>query len=157
MTRTNPYLELNQRQRKFVDAKMEGKTNREAYREAGYQGEAVDSNASEILNNPKVTDAIMFLCVQSLKGQLGRLTKAAEAAIIVILTILTRSDWDLEKMTLKYKAAIDVLDRLGLTKGDQGLTINLQQIQKQAQKQGISAPESSLSEILEQYGPEIKK
>jgi len=117
---------LNIRQLKFIDGLLEGKTQKKAYIEAGYEtkdDQTAEVNASRLIRNANVQEEITNRLDDLKARNRLRLHRISEAALARLVSILqTDEDIDLDKSNRKntyligIKANIikDILDRVGL-------------------------------------------
>jgi phage terminase small subunit len=82
-------IKLRDKQLKFANYVLEGKTQAEAYRLAGYNGKSVDTNASEILRNPQVLSYI--------EERKAQITKKIEE----------KTDWTVQRLIEEFQVLKD--------------------------------------------------
>jgi hypothetical protein len=108
--------ELNIRQLKFIDGLLEGKTQKKAYIDAGYEvkdDNVAMSNASQLLRNTKVQEELDRR-IEDLKSRNKlRLYRISEAALQRLVSIL-QSDEKIADSYVKADLIKYVLDGVGL-------------------------------------------
>ena len=108
--------ELNIRQLKFIDGLLEGKTQKKAYIDAGYEvkdDNVAMSNASQLLRNTKVQEELDRR-IEDLKSRNKlRLYRISEAALQRLVSIL-QSDEKIADSNVKADLIKYVLDGVGL-------------------------------------------
>lgn len=100
---------LTPKERAFVKAKVQGKTNRQAYKEAGYapmKQEAVDVAASKVNNKAHIQQAI--------DTALQRLGATPEWAVEQLMKVAGQD----EELGAKRLASKDILELHGWNKAD---------------------------------------
>ena len=107
---------LNIRQLKFIDGLLEGKTQKKAYIDAGYEvkdDNVAMSNASQLLRNTKVQEELEKR-IEDLKSRNKlRLYRISEAALQRLVSIL-QSDEKIADSNVKADLIKYVLDGVGL-------------------------------------------
>jgi phage terminase small subunit len=107
---------LNIRQLKFIDGLLEGKTQKKAYIDAGYETKddnVAMVNASQLLRNPKVQEELDRR-IEDLKSRNKlRLYRISEAALQRLVSIL-QSDEKIADSNVKADLIKYVLDGVGL-------------------------------------------
>lgn len=107
---------LNIRQLKFIDGLLEGKTQKKAYIDAGYETKddnVAMVNASQLLRNPKVEEELDRR-IEDLKSRNKlRLYRISEAALQRLVSIL-QSDEKIADSNVKADLIKYVLDGVGL-------------------------------------------
>jgi len=107
---------LNIRQLKFIDGLLEGKTQKKAYIDAGYETKddnVAMVNASQLLRNPKVEEELDRR-IEDLKSRNKlRLYRISEAALQRLVSIL-QSDEKIADSYVKADLIKYVLDGVGL-------------------------------------------
>jgi len=107
---------LNIRQLKFIDGLLEGKTQKKAYIDAGYEvkdDNVAMVNASQLLRNPKVQEELDRR-IEDLKSRNKlRLYRISEAALQRLVSIL-QSDEKIADSNVKADLIKYVLDGVGL-------------------------------------------
>ena len=107
---------LNIRQLKFIDGLLEGKTQKKAYLDAGYEvkdDNVAMVNASQLLRNPKVEEELDRR-IEDLKSRNKlRLYRISEAALQRLVSIL-QSDEKIADSNVKADLIKYVLDGVGL-------------------------------------------
>jgi len=102
---------LNIRQLRFIDNLFLGKSQKQSYLEAGYQGKNADVQASKMVRNSKIIEEInRRLNDINIKNRV-RLSRISEFALSELLTLLKNNDVDYKT---KLEAIINSLDRSGL-------------------------------------------
>lgn len=100
---------LTPKERKFVKSKIEGKTNRQAYKDAGYsimKRESMDVAASQINNKPHIQKAI--------DDALEKLGGTPEWAVQQLMKVAEQD----EEIGAKRLAAKDILELHGWNKSE---------------------------------------
>ena len=108
--------ELNVRQLKFIDGLMEGKTQKKAYIEAGYEvsdDNAAESNSSRLIRNDKVRKEIQKRLEDVNYRNKLRLYRVSEVAITKMVSIL-ESDSEIADSKVKADLIKYILEIIGL-------------------------------------------
>lgn len=108
-------MKLNIRQLKFVDGIMEGKTQTQAYLDAGYEvsREVARVNASNLLTNPNIKAELDSRMEEIRVRNRLRLFRISEVALAKVVSIL-QADEEVADAAVKAGIIKDVLDRVGL-------------------------------------------
>lgn len=88
---------LTERQERFLNLLTEGKTRREAVREAGYDvtdDKSADSRASELMRNPKVYAAYVDRCAELSAAAVMDGVKWIEYLRFVAVEAMRERDWN---------------------------------------------------------------
>lgn len=102
---------LNARQEKFIQGILDGKTQAQAYIDAGYKPKGADANAARLIRNDRIRGEVQRR-LDEVKEQ-ARIYLEQQSLEMAKVIVGLANDGDPTKFCNLY-AAKDVLDRIGL-------------------------------------------